>query len=95
MPRFQLQLGVATFCKFIHTSRTSLPLQVADEYGSEAYRGAIDLTLHDPTGKDIHHASNIQDDEIEVQANGVKVRRNCSLVHASFFVQNPCNIMHT
>ena len=47
--------------------------QVADEYGSEAYRGAIDLTVHDPTGKQIHHANAIQDDEISVDAHGVKV----------------------
>jgi hypothetical protein len=45
---------------------------VADEYGSEAYRGAIDLTVHDPAGKEIHHANAIQDDEISVDAHGVK-----------------------
>ena len=47
-------------------------MQVADEYGSETYRGAVDVILHDPTGKEIHHARAIQDDEIEVEAHGTK-----------------------
>lgn len=50
------------------------PLQVADEYGSEAYRGSIDVTVHDPNGKEIHQANAIQDDEIQIEAHGVKVR---------------------
>jgi hypothetical protein len=29
--------------------------------------------VHDPTGKQIHHANAIQDDEISVDAHGVKV----------------------
>ena len=29
--------------------------------------------MHDPTGKQIHHANAIQDDEISVDAHGVKV----------------------
>ncbi len=48
--------------------------QVADEYGTEAYRGSLDLTLHDPAGKQIHTKSNMQDDEVEVEAHGVKVK---------------------
>ncbi len=47
---------------------------MADEYGSESYRGAVDVILHDPTGKEIHHARSIQDDEIEVDAHGIKAR---------------------
>ena len=47
---------------------------MADEYGSESYRGAVDVILHDPTGKEIHHARSIQDDEIEVDAHGTKAR---------------------
>lgn len=49
------------------------PAQVADEYGTEAYRGSIDLTMHDPSGKEIHHANAVQDDELQVDAHGVKV----------------------
>ena len=49
-------------------------VQVADEYGSESYRGAVDVILHDPTGKEIHHSRSIQDDEIEVDAHGTKAR---------------------
>ena len=47
--------------------------QVADEYGSESYRGAVDVTVHDPTGREIHSANHIQDDEVEVDAHGTKV----------------------
>ncbi len=47
---------------------------MADEYGSEAYRGAVDVTVLDPAGKQIHTANGVQDEEIEVDAHGVKVR---------------------
>ena len=41
------------------------------------YRGAVDVTLHDPKGATIHHAKAIQDDEIEIEAHGTKVMRRC------------------
>ena len=47
--------------------------QVADEYGSEAYRGAVDVTLFDTAGKEIKALTGIQDAEIEVDAHGTKV----------------------
>lgn len=47
--------------------------QVADEYGSEAYRGAVDVTLFDTSGGEIHRKTGIQDAEIEVDAHGTKV----------------------
>lgn len=53
----------------------SIPMQVTDEYGNEAYRGALDATLYDPNGKDLKSLVNVQDDDIEVEATGVKVRR--------------------
>jgi hypothetical protein len=77
-----------TWAEFHHMPGGTL--QVADEYGSEAYRGAIDLTVHDPTGKQIHYANAIQDDEISVDAHGVKVgaglRRN---LYRSFAASPP------
>lgn len=45
---------------------------VTDEYGNEAYRGAVDATLYDPNGKDLKSLVEVQDDEMEVEATGIK-----------------------
>ena len=37
--------------------------------------------MHDPTGKQIHHANAIQDDEISVDAHGVKARTGPQRIH--------------
>lgn len=47
-------------------------LLVADEYGSEAYRGAVNITVFDPAGKEIHAVNGTQDSEIEVDSHGLK-----------------------
>mmetsp|Transcript_14133 Transcript_14133/g.42658 ORF Transcript_14133/g.42658 Transcript_14133/m.42658 type:complete len:290 (+) Transcript_14133:354-1223(+) len=82
---------------------------VADEYGSDAYRGTVDITVQDPTGKEIHSKTNVQDDEIEVDAHGLqgpwklcfKVHRGGTyrppslLVELSYFVVNHRSLVGT
>lgn len=46
---------------------------MADEYGSESYRGAVDITIFDPAGKEIKAIKGSQDSEIEVDSHGIKV----------------------
>ena len=46
---------------------------MADEYGSESYRGSVDVTLFDTAGHEIHRSTSIQDAEIEAEAQGLKV----------------------
>lgn len=45
---------------------------VTDEYGNEAYRGSVDATIYDPNGKELKSLVNVQDDDMEVEATGVK-----------------------
>lgn len=82
---------------------------VADEYGSEAYRGAVDVTLFDTAGKEIKALTGIQDAEIEVDAHGTKgpwkmcfkVDRNGAyrapslLIELSYFTVNHRSLLGT
>lgn len=63
----QHQADVATFLVI------EAGVLVANEYGSESYRGAVDIEIYDPVGKKVFEVAGVQDKEIEFDGgHGVK-----------------------
>jgi hypothetical protein len=45
---------------------------VSDEYGNEDYKGSLDASLYDPHGLELKSVNNVQDEDLEVEATGIK-----------------------